>query len=291
MEKDNSLLYACYINDIDLIKERIVCVTSAQLKKSTIETGTPLHAAAKNGNIEAIDLLLSAGADIEKGNFMKNSPLLTCIEERKLDIAKYLIEKGANVNKKGCQNRNALSQLILYAWDKDFAEFLVEKGCLVNSTSVDKTPLLEDAAITNNCDAIAFLLKNGIDLANLNKSLCFAIIYNAPKAISYLIELGADLDSMYKSCKGVYKSLYHDILVLDNRGDRRETIKILLEAGADFKMEPVRVVTTLTLEKTKLSPYEYAKERLSKYPENTFIAKNLELIEEYKNKRIPVGEL
>lgn len=210
---------------------------------------------------------------------MKNSPLLTCIEERKLDIAKYLIERGANVNKKGCQNRNALSQLILYGWDKNFAEFLVEKGCLVNSTSVDKISLLEDAVITNNCDAISFLLKNGVDLANLNKSLCFAITYNAPKAISYLIQCGGDLDLMYKSCKGVYKSLYHDTLVLDNRGDRRETIKILLEAGVDFKIAPVRAITTLTLEKTKLSPYKYAKEQLSKYPEKTFISKNLELID------------
>lgn len=279
MEKDNSLLYACYINDMDLIKERIIGVTPAQLKKSTIETGTPLHAAAKNGNIEAIDLLLSAGANIEQGNFMKNSALLACIEEKKVDVAKYLIEKGANVNKKGCQNRNALSQLILHAWDKNFAEFLVEHGCLVSATSVDKVSTLQDAAETNNCDAISFLLENGVEPIHMSKSLCWAIIYNASDAIRCLIECGADLDKMYESCKGVEKSIYHDTLVLDNRGDRRETIKILVGAGVDFKAVPARAITTLILEKTKLSPYDYAWEHLSKHPEKTFIANNLKLID------------
>ena len=46
-----------------------------------------------------------------------------------------------------------------------------------------------------------------------------------------------------------------------------------------IKIAPVREITTLTLEKTKLSPYKYAKEQLSKYPEKTFISKNLELID------------
>ena len=52
---------------------------------------------------------------IEAGNFLGNNAMLTCIASKKLDIAKYLIEKGSDVNKKGCQNRNALSQFILYS--------------------------------------------------------------------------------------------------------------------------------------------------------------------------------
>ena len=34
MENDNSLLYACWINDIEIIKEKLVDVKPAQLKKS-----------------------------------------------------------------------------------------------------------------------------------------------------------------------------------------------------------------------------------------------------------------
>jgi len=55
MNDDKSLLYACYINDVKLVKERMENVNPTQLKKSTIEMGTPLHAAAVNENKEIVD--------------------------------------------------------------------------------------------------------------------------------------------------------------------------------------------------------------------------------------------
>lgn len=135
MNDDGSLLYACAVNDHALIEQRLVNVKAAQLKKSTMETGTPLHAAALHGNLAAVDLLLAAGANLEAGNFMRNNAMLCCIEAGKLDMARHLIERGSDVNKKGCQNRHALSQLILYAWDHDFAHYLVGRGCHVNQTA------------------------------------------------------------------------------------------------------------------------------------------------------------
>ena len=167
MEKENSLLYACWINDIELIKEKLKSVKPSHFKKSTIEAGTPLHAAALNENKEAIELLLAAGANIEQGNFLGNNAMLTCIENGKLDMAKFLIEKGSDINKKGCQNRNALSQLILYSWDKTFAEYLLEKGCLINATSRDKETLLGDASAQNNIEAMNFLFEHGIDKCHI----------------------------------------------------------------------------------------------------------------------------
>ena len=85
MEKENSLLYACWINDIELIKEKLKSVKPSHFKKSTIEAGTPLHAAALNENKEAIELLLAAGANIEPGHFLGNNAMITCIENGKFD--------------------------------------------------------------------------------------------------------------------------------------------------------------------------------------------------------------
>ena len=280
MEKEDSLLYACWINDIELIKEKLKSVKPSHFKKSTIETGTPIHAAALNGNKEAIDLLLEAGVNIEQGNFLSNNAMLTCIENGKLDMAKYLIEKGSDINKKGCQNRNALSQLILYSWDKAFATYLLDKGCLVNATSRDKESLLGDAAAKNNTEAMNFLFEHGIDKSYMNPAMCWAIIYNATGAVRLFLQMGADLNEMYASCKGVEKSLYHDMLALNNRGSREEMIRLLVDAGVDFKQTPQRPIS-VGLDKTKLSPYDYAIERSERFPElSDFISTNITLLDQ-----------
>lgn len=278
MEKDNSLLYACWLNDITLIKERLEGVKPTQLKKTTQETGTPLHLAALNGNFEAVDLLIAAGADLEQGNFLGDNAMLACIEQGNLLMAKHLIEKGSDINKKGCQNRNALNQLIFYSWNEDFAQYLINKGCLINATARDGESLLQSAAVNNNTQAIQFLLSQGIDKAFLDKSLCWSIIYNLVDATGCLLNNGANLENMYLACKGIEKSLYHDTVSAGNRGSRQEMIKLLHDEGVDFKKAPARPISTY-LEKTKLSPYDYAKERLSKFPQLTFIQDNIDLID------------
>ena len=279
MEKENSLLYACWINDIELIKEKLKSVKPSHFKKSTIEAGTPLHAAALNENKEAIELLLAAGANIEQGNFLGNNAMLTCIENGKFDRANFLIEKGSDINKKGCQNRNALSQLILYSWDKTFAEYLLEKGCLINATSRDKETLLGDASAQNNIEAMNFLFEHGIDKSDMNRAMCWAIIYNSTEAVRLFLNMGADLNEMYSSCKGIEKSLFHDCLALNNRGSRTGMIQLLFDAGVNFKQAPQRAIS-IGLNKTKLSPYDYAIEQSKQFPDlSDFISENLALVD------------
>ena len=272
---DKSLLYACYVNDAQLTKERLKNATPAQLKKSTRETGTPLHIAAMNGNKAIIDLLLSAGINIEAGNFLSDSALLACIENGKLDTAKYLIEKGADVNKKGCQNRHSLSKLILYSWDESFAKYLLQKGCDINQTAIDKQSLLSDAASSNNKNAIDFLLANGISREYFHSALCWAIIHNAVDAVGCLLDSGADLDAMYAACKGIEKGLYHTVISRKGYG---AMINLLIKKGIDFNKAPERTVV-VGINKTKLSPIEYAKELLAKFPDATYILDNLKIVE------------
>lgn len=281
---DSSLLDACYENNMELIKEKLKTVKPSQLKESSIEKGTPLQAAAINENKEAIDLLLQAGANIDQGNFLKNSALLTCVEKGKLDMAKYLLEKGADVNKKGCQNRNSLSQHILYSWNLPFANYLLKKGCLINTTSQDKISLLSDAASKNSIEAVEFLFENGIDKSYINSALCWAIIYNSSQAVQLFLEMGANLDEMYAGCKGIEKALYHNCLAMDNRGSKDELIRLLIGAGIDFKQIPQRAIS-VGIEKTKLSPYDYALEYVNKYPGiSDFVNHNIKLVDELTKK-------
>jgi len=276
MKDDKSLLYACYINDVKLVKERLENGSPAQLKRSTIEMGTPLHAAAINENKEIVNLLLSAGVNIETGNFLKDSPLLTCIEKGKYEMAKYLIENGADVNKKGCQNRHSFSKLILFSWDISFAKYLLQKGCDINQTAIDKQSLLSDAASSNNEEALKFLLTNGINRAYLNSALCWAIIRNAVDSVRLLLDNGGDLNEMYASCKGIEKGLYHTVI---ERKGYDKMLCLLIEKGIDFKATPERAVV-VGIDKSKLSPFEYAKEKLQKWPTLIFINDYLKIVEQ-----------
>jgi ankyrin repeat protein len=58
---------------------------------------TPLLYAAREGHIEVVKLLLSAGAEIEKSDADGVTPLLMAILNERLALATFLIETGANV--------------------------------------------------------------------------------------------------------------------------------------------------------------------------------------------------
>lgn len=275
MNDDGSLLYACVANDTDLVRERVVGATPAQLKKSTQEHGTPLHAAALCGNTGTVDLLIAAGADLEAGNFVRNNPMLACIEAGELDMARYLLERGSSPTRKGLQNRGALSLLILHSWDRDFAEHLLSLGVDVNATALDKQNLLGDAAGIDNGDAIDWLLGRGIDEAFLGEALRGAVWYNAIDAVTLLLDRGADLDEMFTTAKGLGKSVYHWTATGDGR---KQLLRLLLARGVDFTQAPARQIS-VTTGKTKLSALDYARERLEMFPDATEIAENIALIE------------
>lgn len=274
MKADKSLLYACVINDLPMIKERVSNASPAQLNKRTQQDGTPLHAASLHENREAVELLLAAGADIEAGNFLGNNAMLTCIAEGKLAMARYLIEKGSDINKKGCQSRHALNQLICYSWDRDFAHYLLSQGCDINQTSRDKYDLLNIAACNNNTDALDFLLSNGINQTGIHSALCWGILKNSVEAVSLLLQRGASLTAMYPELKGLEKGVYHQAAVKESG---EAMLALLSDAGIDFSLPPERAVV-VGLEKTKLSPLEYAKAQLTAWPQSLWLNHNIKMM-------------
>jgi len=57
-----------------------------------------LHFAARDGNLEITRILVDAGADLERPSANGTRPLLVAIINNHIELASYLLEKGADVN-------------------------------------------------------------------------------------------------------------------------------------------------------------------------------------------------
>jgi ankyrin repeat protein len=60
---------------------------------------TPLHHAARQGNLMAVRSLLDGGADVNKTSFDSSTPLAVAVLNSQFDVALELIKHGADVNK------------------------------------------------------------------------------------------------------------------------------------------------------------------------------------------------
>lgn len=82
-------------NDLPGVKEALKY--GAHPDGITDDNYTALHAAAGNGQIEVVRLLLDNGANVNWGDFISGTPLIMAADGGHEDIVTILLAKGANV--------------------------------------------------------------------------------------------------------------------------------------------------------------------------------------------------
>jgi ankyrin repeat protein len=108
----------------DLAKVKELVEKDPQLVKAkNTRQSTPLHVAVDLNNEPIARYLIEKGADLNAVNSNFWAPLFYAKEK---EIAKLLVEKGADINFKA-SNGTAVSWLLLYR-RKEVAEYLLEKG-------------------------------------------------------------------------------------------------------------------------------------------------------------------
>jgi len=147
-------------------------------------SSTPLHYACREGNIEAVHLLIKYGADVNKKNdYSTRYPIFDAInstnnQKNYFLIIQFLIEHGASIN----ATDSFGNTLLYHAVEKEnikLIELLIQLGCDINHVSRhDKDTVLHYAYFQKNREIISILIKNGADREKLN-------IYNK-RAESYL---------------------------------------------------------------------------------------------------------
>ena len=95
-------------------------------------TGTPLHYAVINGDIEIVEMLLNRSANINAANQYGITPLYNAVRSKKMEIIELLLKKGAFVNaRNGCSFTPL--HLAVEKGSKEIVKLLLKHGASVNS--------------------------------------------------------------------------------------------------------------------------------------------------------------
>lgn len=126
------------------------------------EADALLITAAGNGEKRRVQLLLSAGADVNTSDRNGYTPVMRAAENGHLSVVKVLLAAGANVNVS--QGGESLLMKIVANGDLLTAERLVAAGADVNYRASDGQTALDIARATNNRDLEMLLVQAGAQL-------------------------------------------------------------------------------------------------------------------------------
>ena len=229
------------------------------VKASTVNSkdqreSTPLMYAAAYGSVDAMKMLIDAGADVNAKNSFDATALMWCAN----DMAKVrlLIDKGANVNARSKQGRTPL--MIASAGDgaSQIVKLLIEKGADISVKDKSNSTALLEAVDANDNATIRLLIEKGADLNARNKSgdtaLMIASSYGNVEIMRTLLSKGADVNAVSAA---VTDHVKNGAIALGNFTalgycvpyGGREAVKILLDAGAKVNVQDVRGMTPLML--------------------------------------------
>ena len=176
------------------------------------ERSTALHNAARQGELELVNLLLDEGADIDQqDDYLARTPIMDAAKECQVDVVWALIEKGADLDRRCRSDWTALH----YAIDGNGSS---EQWSRERVTEIVKLLLAEAINVNGNSEDTADEISVAVRCGDYN-----------PEVVDLLIRAGARIDHVVRgdgmtpiqsACSRV--SWAEDTRIVD----------LLLEAGA-----------------------------------------------------------
>ena len=121
-----------------------------------------LHAAAQSGNVIIIETLLSKDLDVDsRDETLGLTPLMVSIKCDKLEAAKYLLEKGANVRLKTTLREIPILTIASTVGSVAAIKMLLSRGCSIDSRDDGGDTPLMHAARCGNTKVVEYLLAQG----------------------------------------------------------------------------------------------------------------------------------
>ena len=206
-----------------------------------------LIGAAKQGDADAVQVLLAGGADANLAQGDGMTALHMAALEGHRDVVDLLLDAGAEI---GATTRiGAYTPLHLASQGGRGAvvRVLLRKGAdaTLATTNSGTTPLHLAARVVNGEEAVAALLEHGADVNAREGSvgqtpLMFAAAYNRTPAVRVLLEHGAD-PNLATRVVDVLRSVAIDREASQLLRDRIEGLRFEAEPGTEPELTPAQV--------------------------------------------------
>jgi class 3 adenylate cyclase len=137
---------------------------SSDLDTGDFEERPSLHLACMDGNLDLVKYFISIGEDVNAKNRWGHQPLDISIRYGHTEIAKLLKRSRAEMSHEACTDLR--HRLFRSAAEGDISKVkaLIEAGVSVNSCDYDERTSLHLAAANGDYDMVSFLLSSGVDV-------------------------------------------------------------------------------------------------------------------------------
>ena len=153
-KNESAIIPAIRNNDKKMIN--LLVIHGANLNNTLADDDNCLNIAAKYSNIETFITLITDGAKIQN----IKSVFLDAVISNNVNITRYLLEKGANVNMRFNMGITPLH----CSTSIEISTLLLKMGANINAKRDDGRTPIDEAIESGNIDMIQFLIKNKSDL-------------------------------------------------------------------------------------------------------------------------------
>ena len=154
--RDRRLFDAILANDLVLIS--MLLSQNVDIRTAFIhgvEEIRPLSLAAQIGSLEIVKILVEEGANVDSTNEWGSTALFYALEANHFDIADYLLEEGADIDVSAGSCPPIIASVV--SCNLNVTRYLVEHGANVNERDATGRDALDYAKLKGEDDTIAYL--------------------------------------------------------------------------------------------------------------------------------------
>jgi ankyrin repeat protein len=194
-KKESTLRAAVRTGNIDLVRQLLEHTANFERRSNSgVHKGdrnTPLHFASQFGKVNVMRYLLDNGAEVNARNPDQETPLHVAASRMATEASQLLIRKGASVDARSSSGKTPLH----VAAAKRYYAFTINIG--VSRTSPERLRYANNA-MREQAAFVRLLIRNGADVEAMDAygatALHYAVDFYSEQALMVLLEHGADVD-------------------------------------------------------------------------------------------------